>query len=222
MHSFHTLFCRRCFKYDCFLHLSDQHLECRDLNDYSLMNNLKAFVGSPWQCNASCIVLFVCCDCIIILSCLSKPYRLSVWLTGSQATGLQACHPRPNLSKRKGPDLKPFSEPCGSSCYMLLEGMKEKLAREQAAAGGEGRDGREGREGRDRALDSPNDASSEDSNDSNRYQKGSNSNSSNSNWSALCSKQPQEHTDAPYNVLGETYTHTHDSQCCHSQLRFII
>lgn len=67
--------------------VSDQHLECRDLNDYSLINNLKAFAGNPWQCNASCIVLFVCCDCIIILSCLSKPYRLSVWLTGSQATG---------------------------------------------------------------------------------------------------------------------------------------
>ncbi|XP_015436138.1 PREDICTED: histone-lysine N-methyltransferase E(z) isoform X1 [Dufourea novaeangliae] len=117
MHSFHTLFCRRCFKYDCFLH----------------------------------------------------PAR------GTSPQGLQVCHPGPNLQKRKGPDLKPFSEPCGTECYMHLEGMKEKLAAQAADIKDEESDEKRGapRKVRKQAsVDSGNEASSEDSNDSNKYSQG--------------------------------------------------
>ncbi|KAK7873095.1 hypothetical protein R5R35_000375 [Gryllus longicercus] len=130
MHSFHTLFCRRCFKYDCFLH------PCKG-------------PGSP-----------------------------------PAERGLQAYHPGPNLLKRKGPDLKPFSDPCGPDCYMHLEGMKEKLAAiaeknkeesdatEQAEQQKTNAGGQRPRKVRKQAsVDSGNEASSEDSNDSNKYDK---------------------------------------------------
>lgn len=65
MHSFHTLFCRRCFKYDCFLHR------------------------------------------------------------------LQSNHPGPS-SKRKGPEMKLDSEPCGPNCFQNLEEVRKKKSSENA------------------------------------------------------------------------------------------
>ena len=107
MHSFHTLFCRRCFKYDCFLHR------------------------------------------------------------------LQAYHPGPT-TKRRGPELKVASEPCGPHCHLLLDEVKRKKREEArsaaaaaAAASEEGGDASiSSKVKKNASLDSGNEASSEDSNDS--------------------------------------------------------
>lgn len=44
--------------------------------------------------------------------------------------GLQTCYPGPNLQRRRGPDLKPFSDPCGPDCYMLLVSRRVKHHKE--------------------------------------------------------------------------------------------
>ncbi|XP_077280364.1 histone-lysine N-methyltransferase E(z) isoform X1 [Temnothorax americanus] len=153
MHSFHTLFCRRCFKYDCFLH----------------------------------------------------PAR------GTSPQGLQVCHPGPNLLKRKGPDLKPFAEPCGTECYMHLEGMKEKLAAQAADIKEDEGDEKRGgpRKVRKQAsVDSGNEASSEDSNDSNKYSQGGSCQdfkqnvNKNSKPEETMEDQAQPENQTPFTLLG--------------------
>ncbi|XP_029175281.1 histone-lysine N-methyltransferase E(z) isoform X2 [Nylanderia fulva] len=152
MHSFHTLFCRRCFKYDCFLHPR-----------------------------------------------------------GTSPQGLQVCHPGPNLLKRKGPDLKPFPEPCGAECYMHLEGMKEKLAAQAADIKEEEGDEKRGgpRKVRKQAsVDSGNEASSEDSNDSNKYGQGGSCQDFKQNVNKDCKPedimedQAQPENQTPFTLLG--------------------
>ncbi|XP_066589084.1 histone-lysine N-methyltransferase E(z) isoform X1 [Prorops nasuta] len=153
MHSFHTLFCRRCFKYDCFLH----------------------------------------------------PAK------GMTPQGLQVCHPGPNLQKRKGPDLKPFPEPCGTECYMHLDGMREKLAAQAADVKEEEVDEKRGgpRKVRKQAsVDSGNEASSEDSNDSNKYSQNGSCQDFKQNVNKdtkpdpTMEEQAQPENQAPFTLLG--------------------
>ncbi|KAJ8947668.1 hypothetical protein NQ318_009552 [Aromia moschata] len=92
----------------------------------------------------------------------------------------QNSQPGPNLQKRLGPDLKPFSKPCGSTCYLLLdEVVNMTIARHQHENGKYSGKGKFKNVNGDRVVknnlmagkkisdDSENDTSSEDSNDSN-------------------------------------------------------
>jgi len=97
MHSFNTLFCRRCFKYDCFLHR------------------------------------------------------------------LQPLHPRPT-SKRRGPEMRLGTEPCGPDCYLMLEEVTQGTAHH--SQGQEAACDRPDKVKKNVSVDSGNEASSEDSNDS--------------------------------------------------------
>ncbi|KAJ8958166.1 hypothetical protein NQ318_006105 [Aromia moschata] len=129
MHSFHTLFCRRCFKYDCFLHRVPEH----------------------------------------------QVYKRAI--------------PVPTYRKGEVQTWKPFTEPCGEDCCLLLDAVKEKLAAKAkleeesekeskvkvAKPNGETSEVKVNGVSsvrkicKQQSVDSGNEASSEDSNDSNKY-----------------------------------------------------
>lgn len=52
-------------------------------------------------------------DLNVELTCILAIFRCFI-------VGLKSHHSGLNLRKRKGPDLKPFPDPCGPKCFMLL------------------------------------------------------------------------------------------------------
>lgn len=105
MSSFHSLFCRRCYKYDCFLHREYSYSPVCLIYTRWFVKKKKSRVAvrARFQNHPALWYGFDRKNKIHSNSCVILGYHLG-----------------PNPYKRKGPDLKLFLEPCGSSCYMLL------------------------------------------------------------------------------------------------------
>uniref|UniRef100_A0A182UXD8 Uncharacterized protein n=1 Tax=Anopheles merus TaxID=30066 RepID=A0A182UXD8_ANOME len=86
--------------------------------------------------------------------------------------GLQACHPGPNLQRRRWPELKPPGKPCGEACYLLLDDVKQLTSFDNIGKS-------------PLMLDSGNEACSEDSNDSSQCSKDATLTKSSKNGSNL-------------------------------------
>ena len=147
LHSFHTLFCRRCFKYDCFLHPfhatpnvykrknkeikiepepcgTDCFLLLEGAKEYAMLHNPRSKCSGRRR-RRHHVVSASCSNTSASAVAETKEGDSDRDTGNDWASSSSAFHATPNVYKRKNKEIKIEPEPCGTDCFLLLEGAKE-------------------------------------------------------------------------------------------------